>query len=159
MSLVIPDEILHIARMSATELAQEIAILLYQKEKLTLEQASQLAELSRLQFQHLLASRKIPVHYDVAEFEADLETLRERKASMASSPTSQVERIVGEIDRLIAEMAQLRREVAALGEPSTQPGHSVREGEYFGMWADRPDMQGRSSREWLRDLRAQQWSR
>ena len=41
MSLVIPDEILHATRMSATELAQEIAILLYQKEKLTLGQASQ----------------------------------------------------------------------------------------------------------------------
>jgi predicted HTH domain antitoxin len=77
MSLVIPDEILHTARMSATELAQEIAILLYQKEKLTLAQASQFAQLSQLQFQHLLASRQIPVHYDVAEFEADLKTLRE----------------------------------------------------------------------------------
>jgi len=31
----------------------------------------------RLQFQHLLASRKIPVHYGVAEFEEDLKTLKE----------------------------------------------------------------------------------
>jgi predicted HTH domain antitoxin len=30
-----------------------------------------------MRFQHLLASRGIPVHYDVAEFEADLDTLRE----------------------------------------------------------------------------------
>jgi predicted HTH domain antitoxin len=28
-----------------------------------------------LRFQHLLASRGIPVHYDVADFEADLATL------------------------------------------------------------------------------------
>ena len=77
MSLVIPDEILHTARMSAAELAQEIAILLYQKEKLTLGQASHFAQLSQLQFQHLLVSRQIPVHYDIAEFEADLKTLRE----------------------------------------------------------------------------------
>jgi predicted HTH domain antitoxin len=62
--------------MSAAELAQEIAILLYQKEKLTLGQASRLAEMSQLQFQFLLSSRQIPVHYDVAEFEADL-TLQE----------------------------------------------------------------------------------
>ena len=77
MSLVIPDEILYTARMTAAELAQEIAILLYQREKLTLGQASRLAQMSQLQFQFLLASRQIPMHYDVAEFDADLKTLRE----------------------------------------------------------------------------------
>ena len=77
MSLVIPDEVLYTARMSAAELAQEIAVLLYQKEKLTLGQASRLAKTSQLPFHFLLASRQIPVHYDVAEFEADLRTLQE----------------------------------------------------------------------------------
>jgi predicted HTH domain antitoxin len=62
--------------MSADELMQEIAILLFQKEKLSIGQASHLAGMSQLGFQHLLASRRIPVHYDVAEFEEDLETLR-----------------------------------------------------------------------------------
>jgi predicted HTH domain antitoxin len=79
MSLVIPDEILQAAHMSVSELRQEIAILLFQKEKLTLAQSSRLAEMSQLAFQHLLASRQIPVHYDVAEFEEDLKTLRELK--------------------------------------------------------------------------------
>ena len=77
MSLVISDDVLEIAHMTATELALEIAVLLYQRDKLTLGQASQLAQMSQLQFQHLLASRGIPVHYDVADFEADLQTLRE----------------------------------------------------------------------------------
>ena len=77
MSLVISDEILQATRMSASELKQEIAILLFQKEKLTLGQSSRLAEMSQLEFQHLLASRQIPVHYNIAEFEEDLETLRE----------------------------------------------------------------------------------
>jgi len=77
MSVVISDEILQITRMSVAELLQEIAILLFQKEKLTLGQASRLAGITQLQFQHLLASRQIPVHYDVEEFEADLVTLRE----------------------------------------------------------------------------------
>ncbi len=77
MSVVIPDETLHAARMSASELKQEIAILLFQKNKLTLGQASRLAEMSQLCFQHLLASRNIPVHYDMDEFEADLATLRD----------------------------------------------------------------------------------
>ena len=77
MSLVISDEILQATRMSEAELRREFAVLLFQKEKLTLGQASRLAEMSRLQFQHLLASRQIPVHYDVADFENDLKTLRE----------------------------------------------------------------------------------
>jgi len=77
MSVVIPDEILHAIHMTADELMQEVAILLYQKEKLTLGQASRLAGMSQLQFQFLLASRRIPIHYDIPEFEADLTTLRE----------------------------------------------------------------------------------
>jgi predicted HTH domain antitoxin len=77
MSLVIPDEILQATGLSEAELMQELAIVLFQKEKLTLGQASQLAQMSQIQFQHLLASRQIPIHYDVAEFEADLQTLRE----------------------------------------------------------------------------------
>jgi predicted HTH domain antitoxin len=78
MSVIIPDEILHAARMTEAEFKQEIAIFLFEKEKLTLPQASRLAGVSRLQFQHLLASRQIPIYYDVAEFEEDLCTLQER---------------------------------------------------------------------------------
>ena len=81
MSLVIPDEILQATRMSEAELKQEIAVLLFQKEKLTLRQAGRLAEMNPLQFQQLLASRRIAVHYDVAEFEEDLKTLRELRQS------------------------------------------------------------------------------
>jgi predicted HTH domain antitoxin len=78
MSVIIPDEILHAARMTEAEFKQEIAIFLFEKEKLTLPQASRLAGVSRLQFQHLLASRQIPIYYDVAEFEEGLCTLQER---------------------------------------------------------------------------------
>lgn len=76
MSVVIPDEILHTARMTEAELKQEIAVMLFEKEKLTLGQASHLAGMNQLQFQHLLASRQIPVHYDVEDLEADIKTLR-----------------------------------------------------------------------------------
>jgi predicted HTH domain antitoxin len=77
MSVVVPDEILIATRMSETEMRQEIAVMLFQKEKLTLAQASQLAGMHRVAFQHLLASRHIPVHYGVEDFEQDLQTLRE----------------------------------------------------------------------------------
>lgn len=77
MSVTIPDEVLRSARLSEDELRRELAIMLFERERLTLAQAARLAGLDRLRFQHLLASRGISVHYDVAEFEADLNTLRD----------------------------------------------------------------------------------
>ena len=79
MSIVISDEILQTTRMSKDELLQEIAIMLFQKEKLTLGPASRMAGISQLEFQHLLASRQIPLHYDVEDFESDLKTLRDMR--------------------------------------------------------------------------------
>jgi predicted HTH domain antitoxin len=76
MSIIISDEILDTTRMSKNELLQEIAVMLFQKDKLTLGQASKMAGISRLQFQHQLASRQIPLHYDLDDFEDDLATLR-----------------------------------------------------------------------------------
>lgn len=72
----IPDEVLQAAHMTEAEMLQEIAVLLYTREKITLAQASRLAGLDRLQFQHLLASRHIPVNFGVRDFEQDLDTLR-----------------------------------------------------------------------------------
>jgi predicted HTH domain antitoxin len=54
----------------------ELIILLFVNEKVTLGQASQLAKMSQFQFQQLLASRQIPLHYDIAELEADVKTLQ-----------------------------------------------------------------------------------
>ena len=78
MSVVISDEVLSSTRLTAAELTHELAIALFQREKLTLGQASQLAAMNQWQFQQLLASRQISVHYDVADFEADLQALTNR---------------------------------------------------------------------------------
>jgi hypothetical protein len=72
---------------------------------------------------------------------------------------SQIEQIIREIDRLISEMSHLRSQVAALSSSPTSMTGSVRQAEYFGMWADREDMAGQSSRAWLEQLRAAQWTR
>lgn len=77
MAQILPDDILHATRMTEEELRREIAVLLFQREKLTLSRASRLAGMSRIEFQHLLASRQIPIHYDVSDFEEDLKTLRD----------------------------------------------------------------------------------
>lgn len=81
MSVIISDEILQATRMSETELLQEVAVLLYAKGKLSLGKAAQLAQMDRISFQHLLASRKIPLNYDLTELEADLATLENKGAN------------------------------------------------------------------------------
>lgn len=81
MGVNIPEDVLRAARMSEAELRQELAVMLFDKERLTLAQAARLAEMSQATFQHLLASRGIGPHYGVAEFEEDLATLRELDGS------------------------------------------------------------------------------
>lgn len=75
MSVVISDDILETARMTPEELKLEVAVLLYRRGGLTLAQASRFCGLGRVELQHVLASRKIPVNYDIPEFEADLRAL------------------------------------------------------------------------------------
>ena len=75
MPFTISDEVLTAAHISEPELKQELALTLFQQERLTLAQASHLAEMSQLAFQSLLAERQIPIHYGVQEFREDLRTL------------------------------------------------------------------------------------
>jgi predicted HTH domain antitoxin len=77
MSIVISDEILYATHMTEAEFLQEVAILLYEKGRLSLGKASKLAKMNKLQFQLLLASRQIPVNYGIEDFEADLHTLHQ----------------------------------------------------------------------------------
>lgn len=65
MSVVVPDEILTATHMTEAEMRQEIAVMLFQREKLTLAQASRFADMHRVAFQHLLASRQIPAIADL----------------------------------------------------------------------------------------------
>jgi predicted HTH domain antitoxin len=78
MSLVISDELLKAAKVSEDELMQEIVLLLFQQDKLTLGKASHLLGMSQMEFQELLASRKICLHYDVEEFREDIKSLQAR---------------------------------------------------------------------------------
>ncbi len=74
--MTISDEVLTAAHISESELRQELALALFEQERLTLAQASSLAEMTQLAFQALLAERQIPIHYGVEEFREDLRTLR-----------------------------------------------------------------------------------
>jgi predicted HTH domain antitoxin len=78
MDLVISEDTLRAAHTTADELKQEVAVMLFGQDRLTLVQAAEVAGMSPFAFQHLLASREIRPHYGVDDFEEDLETLRER---------------------------------------------------------------------------------
>ena len=77
ISIEIPKEIAHIARMTPQELVQELAIHLFQQGKLSFGKTREMAEMTAWAFQQLLGARGIPVHYDVQDYEQDLTTLRE----------------------------------------------------------------------------------
>jgi len=77
MELSIPDEIVHAAGLSEQELLQELALLLFQQDRLTLGYASRLAGMYQGDFMDLLAQRDIAMHYDVEDLADDLQTLRE----------------------------------------------------------------------------------
>ncbi len=77
ITLEIPDETLNACDMTEAEFKLEIAVMLFQADKLTLGQASTLAEINKGRFQQVLKERKIPLYtYDVEDFELDLKNLR-----------------------------------------------------------------------------------
>jgi len=76
VSIQISQDILDSARMSASEIKQELAIQLYAQSRLSIGKARELADMSLWQFRHLLASRQIPVHYDVADLDDEVATLQ-----------------------------------------------------------------------------------
>lgn len=64
--------------LSEPELKQELAIALFQRNKVSLAMAASIASMTRLDFQRLLASSQIPVHYTMGDFEDDLRVLGEQ---------------------------------------------------------------------------------
>jgi predicted HTH domain antitoxin len=73
ITIDLPDAL----QISEADLRTELAISLFQQERITLGTASQLAGLHQIEFQRLIASRGICVHYDVEDLEQDLKSLQE----------------------------------------------------------------------------------
>lgn len=76
MVLTIEDSILEHIHLSENELRIEFAIFLYQTRKITLSQASRLANIDRIEFQKCLRTRSIPIQYTKQDLEQDLETIK-----------------------------------------------------------------------------------
>ena len=78
MPLTVSDELLQTAHLSEVELLREIAVTLFQQDRLTLGQAAAFAGLAQLDMQRILASRRIALHYGPEDLEHDLATVRNR---------------------------------------------------------------------------------
>ena len=76
MSLVISEDIVKASGLSEKELILELIILLFERKKISLGKAAKLAQMPLLQFQHQLAMRNIPIHYDESDLEIDLKNLQ-----------------------------------------------------------------------------------
>ena len=77
MPVTLPDGLLESAKLTEAELKAELALALFQQERLTLGQAAELAGLPQLDFQRLLADRRIPIHYGIEEMQQDLRRVQE----------------------------------------------------------------------------------
>ena len=77
MNLEVPRDVLESARLSAAELKTELAIALYSQQRLSIGKARELAGMSLWEFRQVLASRRIPPHYDENDLAEDVQTLHE----------------------------------------------------------------------------------
>jgi len=76
MPVIVSDEALAAAHLTEAEALKELALTLFQQERLTLAQAARMAGVGRLKFQEWMAERGLTIHYDVEDFEKDVATLR-----------------------------------------------------------------------------------
>jgi predicted HTH domain antitoxin len=76
MPVTLSDELLQSTKLTEAELKLELALALFQQDRLTLGQAALLAGLAQLDFQRILANRHIPLHYGVEAMEQDLQRVK-----------------------------------------------------------------------------------
>jgi predicted HTH domain antitoxin len=84
MDLIISEKTLKAAEISADELLIEIAVHLYDTERLSIGQAKNLVNMDHISFQQELAKRNIYIKYNENDLDTDLENLKafhQKKAS------------------------------------------------------------------------------
>jgi predicted HTH domain antitoxin len=72
ITLEIPDQ------LKEADWLREIAIALFKEELISLSRASSISQMEQIDFQKLLSSRGICIHYDVEELEQDIQHLQAR---------------------------------------------------------------------------------
>ena len=76
LTIEIPDEVMEAAGLSASavrlEVRREVALALYVRGLFSAGKAAEFAEMTRQDFEGVLASRRIERHYDAEELDRDL---------------------------------------------------------------------------------------
>ena len=75
MLIEIHDKVLLGLNLTEAEALLDLAVGLFTERRVTLGRAAEIARLTQLDFQKELGRRGIPIHYDVEDLEADLQTL------------------------------------------------------------------------------------
>ncbi|MEM9673738.1 MAG: UPF0175 family protein [Bacteroidota bacterium] len=75
MALIISDETLAKAQLTGQELLIDLACYLYDKKRLSMGKARELASLNLLDFQKELAKREIDIHCTQEDLNKDLQNL------------------------------------------------------------------------------------
>ena len=73
ITIDLPDAL----QITEADLRTELAIALFQQQRITLGSASQLASLHQIELQRLIADRGICIHYEIEDLEQDLASLRQ----------------------------------------------------------------------------------
>jgi predicted HTH domain antitoxin len=81
VNITIDDELLRGVVLSPEQARVEFAVGLFSDGKVTLGRGAEIAGLNQTEFMRELGRRKIPLHYDIADFEEDLRTLANLRSS------------------------------------------------------------------------------
>lgn len=91
LTLEVPAEVLDAVRLPPGEvegeLLKELAVALYRRGALPLGKARLLAQMTRWQFEQLLAERQVPRHYSEVDLDEDI--LYAQDGSSAGAPSIQ----------------------------------------------------------------------
>jgi predicted HTH domain antitoxin len=75
MTIEVQDEVLRGLELTQPQALLDLAVGLFTERRVTLGRAAAVARVSQLDFQKELSRRGIPLHYDVADLQADVATL------------------------------------------------------------------------------------
>lgn len=85
VTLDIPESVLVSVKIPRNRLEsglrRELALQLYRENMISFANAHRLAEMTKIEFHHLLGEREIPRQYNLEDYEKDLEHLAQWRAS------------------------------------------------------------------------------
>lgn len=76
MTVTVPDNIAKASHLTPKTALLDVAIGIYKREQWSMGRCARIVGMSRSQFQVELGKREIPINYDNADLDQDLETTR-----------------------------------------------------------------------------------